>query len=639
MSLIEVGAVRLPKPNYEYINTEEQARSALSEISNYKIIEVDTEATGLDPYKAKISLVQIGIPNKAFVFDVRKDTEHSSIDLSLFKPILTDPQILKILQNAVFDMKLFKVHGKFYPVNIFDTMLVEQLFNLGVSRRGADLESLVMKYLGITIDKEPRGTFLDYNQKFESYQLEYAANDVLVLNAVREMQLPRIIEEGFQNVCRLEFEFTLPMCEMELNGICFDVPKHRRILEDIEKEKNIHEQAIHKMLSSTHSQTTLFGVSLINIDSNQQLKKNLKKFGLDLESTDVSVLERHRGMPIIDELLAYRKAQKFLSTYGENLIDKIKPATGRLHTEFTQMVSTGRMSSSSPNLQNIPKKQIYRSCFIAQPGYKLITADMSGAELRILGNLSADPIFVDSYARGLDLHTRTASEMFGISYNDVKKDRRDAAKAINFGLCYGLSKYGLARRLKITEDEAEGYIASYFERYKGVKKLLERSAKAAVVHRASTTVSGRKRFYTLPPAGHPDFDKMRRAIEREGKNAVIQGANADTIKEAMILLVKRLEGKAGRLLLTVHDELVVEAREDEAYEIKHIVENSLKDGFGRYFNLIPMETEGLVGPCWLKSLCENKVEGDKKCGGTEMEFVPDEKYITKIVCKKCGAGL
>jgi DNA polymerase-1 len=421
---------------------------------------------------------------------------------------------------------------------------------------------------------------------------------------------------------------------MELNGITFDVDKHRVILSDIEEDRDKHAAIIHEMLSAVEDQTTLFGISTVNIDSSVQLLKALNKYGLGLTSTDVGELSKHKGMPLVDELLAYRKANKFISTYGETLIGKINKITGRLHTDFRQMVSTGRMASANPNLQNIPKKQIYRSCYVAKPGHVLVTADMSGAELRILGNLSADPIFVESYAKGIDIHTRTASEIMGIPMDQVKNEHRNAAKAINFGLCYGLSKFGLARRLKISEDEAQNMINSYFARYKGVKNLLDRAGKSAVRKRHSQTVSGRKRFYRLPEYGHPDFERKKRSVEREGKNAIIQGANADTIKEAMILAVDKLEqrGLDSKLLLTVHDEIVIEAPEDEKEEAKAIAEESLIEGFGRYFDLIPMKADGLIGPCWLKSECEHN-----KCGGTEMEWAPDEKYGTKIVCKKCGA--
>ena len=632
MGVFDTGVVGMPKPNYEYITTDEQAREATAIIYRQPIIEVDSETTALDPYKGKISLIQIGIPNKAYIFDVRNDTEHSSVDPQTLKPVLTGPNQIRILQNAVFDMKMIRHHYGFYIENIYDTMLTEQLFHLGQKVK-ANLPALIFKYLGITMDKEPRNTFKDYGQTFKPFQLEYAANDVSVLRLIKDLQFSKIKEHNFEDVCRLEFEFTKPMCEMELNGITLDAEKQRRLLRETEIERQKFGKEVAEILSLNEDQTTLFGVSLINLGSPLQLKNALNKYGLNLESTAVDVLEKHRGLPIIDSLLAYRKAQKFISTYGETLIAQISKITGRIHTDFTQMVSTGRMSSSDPNLQNIPKKQRYRSAFVARKEYSLITADMSGAELRILGNMSQDPIFIECFREGIDLHSRTIAEIHGIPISEVTSDMRNSAKAINFGLAYGLSKFGLARRLKINEKKAENMMTKYFERYKGVKKYLNQSAKDAVRNRYSMSISGRKRFYTLPDYNHPDYKRISGSIQRRGMNQPIQGSNADTIKQSMIYLVDRLEdsGYDAKLILTVHDEVVVEVKTEQAHEVKPIVEQSLIDGFGRYFSLIPMEAAGLTGDCWLKEACENKV-GKKKCGGTEIRF--DSKNNLK--CASCG---
>jgi DNA polymerase I len=636
MSVFERKVTGLPKPNYEYITTEEDARQAINIISQYPMLEVDSEATALNTYEAKISLLQIGIPNKSFVFDVRNDTEHSNIDPQIFKPVLTGNNQLRLLQNAVYDMKLIKHRWGFYIENIYDTMLTEQLFYLGQKMK-ANLQALVFRYLGITMDKEPQGTFENYGQTFQPFQLEYAANDVSVLRLIRDLQLPTVQKHNFEDVCRLEFEFTKSMCEMELNGIILDAEKQRRLIREMEIERDKCGKEVSVLLDGNEDQTTLFGVTLVNPDSPLQLKNALNKYGLNLEGTAVSVLEKHMGLPVIDSLLAYRKAQKFISTYGEALIERINPITGRLHTDFTQMVSTGRMSSSDPNLQNIPKKQKYRSAFVARDGYSLITADMSGAELRILGNMSLDKIFIECFRDGIDLHTRTIAEIKGIPMSEVTSEMRNAAKAINFGLAYGLSKFGLARRLKITEKAAEEMMNKYFERYSGVKKYLNQSAREAVRNRYSMSISGRKRFYTLPEYNHPDYRRIEAEVKRRGMNQPIQGGNADTIKQAMIYLVDRLEksGKDAKLILTVHDEVVVEARNDHVEAVKPIVEQSLIDGFGRYFSVIPMETEGLVGDCWLKDPCENKVDGKKKCGGAELRF--DKEGTLK--CLKCGGSI
>lgn len=524
MSVFSDDKTRLPKPDYKYITNEEDARAALNILDQYPILSIDTECTDLDPYKAKISLIQIGAGKNAFVFDVRHDTEHSSLHKDILKSILFDNNKLKIFQNVVFDMKLLKVHMGEYISNIYDTMLVEQLFNLGRSFRGASLKDLVLKYLGIHMDKEPQGTFKDYNQKFKNYQIEYSANDVIVLPDIMNAQLPDIKKHGFEGVCQLEFDFTKAMCEMELNGITVDTNKWRIIMSDIEKEKNSTGIAISEVLDRNEDQTTLFGISLINIDSNAQLKKALIKYGLNIESTDVNELAKHAGIPVIDMILEYRKDQKLISTYGETLLEKIHPMTGRLHTSFKQMVSTGRMSSSNPNLQNIPKKQKYRSCFVAKEGYVLITSDMASAELKILGNVSVDPIFLECFKNNIDLHTRSASEVFRVSMDKVDTAMRNACKALSFGLMYGLSKYGLAKRLRIPEKKAEKLINDYFTVYSRVKQYLDKSAKDAVKLGYSLSISGRKRFYSVPEWTNPDRKGMVAGIKRQAMNAPIQGS-------------------------------------------------------------------------------------------------------------------
>lgn len=637
MTILEQTERNLPKPNYKYITTEDDAREAMNFLSNYNIHAVDTETTALDPYEAKWSLLQVGVPDHSFVFDVRYDTEHSDLHPEIVDPLLQDPTKMRILQNAAYDMQIIKRQRGYYLTNVYDTMLIEQLSTLGLGFTRASLSALVERYLGLTMPKEPRNTFKDYHQKFEPFQLEYAANDVMPLHLIREMQWPKVQRESLEIAADLEFRFLKPLCEMELNGITIDEEKWRIMMGEVDRERGEVRKIIQDILSEVEDQNTMFGVSLVNIDSNQQLMKSLNKYGLSIESTKEEVLKMHKGLPVIDALLDYRKANKLISTYAETLLAKISTYTGRLHTSFKQMVSTGRMSSSNPNLQNIPKKQKFRSCFIAPEGYSLLTADMSGAELRILGNLSQDPVFIEAYATGQDLHTRTGSEMFGVAYAEVMKQHRNAAKAINFGLCYGMSAVGLSKRLKVTKKEAEGLIYKYFKAYKGVKRYLDKAGKDAVRNRYSETISGRRRYYNMPPYDHPDRKKIQGRIERQGKNAGIQGSNADTIKESMVILVERLKGYDARLILTVHDEVVVEVAEEQKREVAPIVAQSLVEGFGRYFSVIPMSTDTLMGPCWLKDACENKVGNSDKCGSTEMKFVPHGKFGTKLVCGKCGA--
>jgi len=635
MSVFAKEDVFLPRPKFEYITTEVRALEVLEALSSYDTIEIDTETTGLDVFTSKIVLLQMGVAGRAYVFDVRSYTTYNNINPQVFKSILTNKSILKILQNASFDMKMIKYHWGFYIENIYDTMIAEQLLKLGITQRGASLEALVRKYLGIQMDKQPVKSFEEYNQEYKDYQLVYAANDVVILNII--MQIMELKKHGLEHVAKLEFDFVRAMCEMELNGITIDVTRWRELMVDAEEERQEYENTLHDIFSTKSEQTTLFGVSTININSNQQLKKELQKFGFNLERTDVGELEKHEGHPVIDALLGYRKTQKFISTYGEALLDKISPVTGRLHTRFKQMVSTGRMSSSDPNLQNIPGKQKYRSGFIAKEGCVLITADMSGAEVRILGNLSEEPAFKYCYDHGIDIHTKTASEIFKVSMVEAAASKyRKPAKAIGFGIIYGMSKYGLSNRLKISEAEAEKTINEYFKAYPKVYSYLTKSGKDAVRFGFSRSISGRKRFYDVPSVSSSDYKTVTRSIERQAKNAPIQGSNSDTIKKSMIYIVEELEklDYYACLILTVHDEVIIETLFDKRYEVTKIVEDCIIRGFGFYFTHIGMETTGLISHCWTKEKCENPVDG-KKCGGIEFEF--RDKDLTCIKCDKINA--
>jgi DNA polymerase I-like protein with 3'-5' exonuclease and polymerase domains len=495
----------------------------MSEIDSKPILSVDTETTGLDPYTSKLFLIQINDGSNNYVFDVRHHTEHSSIHPSLFNPIWINSN-LKILQNALFDMKMIKVHGGVYLNNVYDTMLAEQILTLGRVKARSNLAALMKKYLGLHMPKEPRKTFSDDTIRLKPYQIEYAANDVVPLQTIMDLQKLNLEEEELLHVSELEFDFLKPLCEMELNGIRIDNNKWAIIMDDIELEAIRLEKELTSMLASTDDQMTLFGASTININSQQQLLKALNRYGLhDLESTDVNILKSYQGLPVVDKLLSYRKYKKLCSTYGQTLLDKINPITNRLHTAFKQMVSTGRLSSANPNLQNIPNKQLYRTGFIAEDGYTLLTADMSSCELRILANLSMDPVFLKVYKDHLDLHTMTASAAFSVDYDKVNHEQRKKAKPLNFGLCYGLSKFGLARQLGISDKEAENMIDNFFGQYRQVKEFLDESAILAIDAGYTKSISGRKRYYELPPFYDPDFKRISKSVQRQGKNMPIQG--------------------------------------------------------------------------------------------------------------------
>jgi DNA polymerase-1 len=438
----DVSLAELPRPDYKYITTTEEALRHIEFIERHPVIEVDTEATGLDPFTAKVVLLQLGVNGKSFVFDVRK----GNVEPSMFKHLLESKQHLKLLQNAVFDYEMLKTNFNIELNRVYDTMLAEQLLYLGLHRK-AGLSHLVAKYLHLNMPKDIGKTFQNYNQEYQEYQLRYAANDVVVLKDIYNLQLLKLRQDDLMRAAQLEFDFVKPMAEMELNGMLLDVPQWRGILDEMVVERDRHRIQLSDAFSRTMGQTTLFGVSLLNLDSPAQVIKCLNNLGVGVESSDVKELKKHEKNPIVKLLLDYRKYSKFITTYGEPMIDRIHPLTGRLHTRFKQMVDTGRMSSSNPNLQNIPKEQKYRQCFVARPGYKLITSDLSQCELRILAAYSEDPVFSEAFSAGMDLHTRTAADLFGLTYDEViidkklsdgdpnKRNYRGNVKALNFGLC------------------------------------------------------------------------------------------------------------------------------------------------------------------------------------------------------------
>jgi DNA polymerase I-like protein with 3'-5' exonuclease and polymerase domains len=601
------GLAELPAPNYQYITTTEEALRVLPEIERYDIIEVDSEDTGLDPLTARTVLLQIGVIGKSYVFDVRD----GRVDGRIFKPILEGTNQLKLIQNAVYDYEVLKTNFGISCDRMYDTMLAEQLLYLGLHHKSS-LGYLVGKYLGMSMPKETATSFSDYNQEYQEYQIRYAANDVSVLRDIYNLQLPKLKEAGLMRVAKLEFEFIKPLCEMELNGVLLDVPKWREILGEMLIERDKLRIKLDDTFNDLSDQSTLFGVCTMNLDSPVQLVGALNRIGVPVSSTDVKELGKHKNNPVVKTLLEYRKYEKFITTYGEPMIGRIHSKTGRLHTNLKQMVDTGRLSSSNPNLQNIPKEQKYRSCFIARPGYKLITSDMSAAELRIIANLSGEQSWVDIFNGGKDLHTISAAFMYGITVEEViadkklpdgdprKKNYRSNSKAISFGLCYGLTKVGLALRLGISESAAQDLIDKYYKLYPTVISFLEESAKEAVLKGYTSSISGRRRYYALPNPSDPSFKKVRGSVERQGKNMKIQAGNADTIKQAMIYVLERIKPYDARLLLTVHDEIIVEVREDQVQEVKPIVEQSIVDGFSEFFKLVSMSTEALVGDCWLK---------------------------------------
>jgi DNA polymerase-1 len=339
---------------------------------------------------------------------------------------------------------------------------------------------------------------------------------------------------------------------------------------------------------------------LINLNSGQQIMAEFGRMGIVLEDTSEATLNKH-SHPAIKKLLEYRSHEKTLGSFGEGLLAQINPVTKRIHPDFIQYgADTGRFSCSNPNVQQIPATSDFRACFIAPEGYKLVTCDYSQAELRILAELSGDPAFLGAFRDGGDLHKLAASQMFQVAVDQVSKEQRSAAKAINFGLAYGMGPQGLAVRIDKTVDEARELINAYFKAFSGVQKWLEKAGRDSVRLSYSPTPLGRKRFYNSLNSDDQDFRRRQGEIERQGKNAPIQGCNADMTKMALVFLRERLQGYAARIVNTVHDEIVVEVREDQAEEVCKLVEHEMIRAGQEILKEVPIVADAKIGDYWSK---------------------------------------
>jgi DNA polymerase I-like protein with 3'-5' exonuclease and polymerase domains len=581
---------------YELIQDSGRLIEVADLLSAEPVIGVDTETDGLDPYSTRLLLLQVATPHKAYIVDCQR------VDPLPLKPILENGRTLKILQNAKFDYKILKRIAGIELCNIFDTMLAERLLTAGRARE-VSLRQLAMKYVGIVMDKTIRKSFVGV--KGDGYlspdQLTYAARDAHILFEIRNIQLAELKKMRMMQVAELEFQCVAAVGDMELAGVMIDVEKWRTILRGVTIERDRTAEELNGLLEGAARQSTMFGVPTINLNSGPQLMETFARLGVDLPDTSEATLTKAGDHPAIKKLLEYRSHEKTLSAFGEHLLGLINSATGRLHPNFQQYgADTGRFSCTDPNVQQIPATSDFRSCFVAAEGYKLVTCDYSQAELRILAELSGDVAFVEAFKGGGDLHAITASQMFQVPIDQVTKAQRSAAKSINFGLAYGRGPGSLALQLGVSPDEAKALIEKYFQAYTGIQQWLEKAARDAVRKGYSDTPLGRRRFYDVPDRNDPDYRSKIGSIERQGKNTPIQGSNADMTKIALVYLRTALKGYDARVVNTVHDEIVVEVRADQAEEVKAIVEHEMVRAGEQILHLVPIVADASVGDYWKK---------------------------------------
>lgn len=574
-------------------------------------IALDTESTSTDPLRGDLVGISLAVgEGTGYYIPLGHRTGEPQLSLDAVKaalgPVMANPRKPKLGQNLKYDALLLRVHGIETAGIAFDTMVAEWLID--PASRNLGLKEMAEHYLGaqMTHIQELIGSGKNQISMAEvpvAQAAPYAAADAEVT-----VRLRPILEEGMRKtgVERLFHELEMPLvpvlAQMEWNGISLDVPFFERMSETLSRRLKEIEAEIY----------ALVGYSF-NVNSTQQLSKVLfetlrleppdrkRKTASGHYSTSADVLEELRGQhPVVDLVLENRELAKLKSTYVDALPRQINPRTGRVHTSFNQTGSvTGRLASSEPNLQNIPTRtdlgRQVRNGFIAEPGWYLLSVDYSQIELRIVAHVAQDEAMLAAFRAGQDIHAATAAAIYGVPLNQVDKAMRRHAKAINFGLIYGMSAFGLSRSTELTLAEAEEFVKAYFRQFPGVKRYLDEARQQAVRRGYVETLLGRRRYFpNLVSGANP---ALRSREEREAINAPIQGTAADIIKLAMIRLPRALEeaGSRARLLLQVHDELLLELPPEELHTTARLVRDVMENAFPLS---IPLSTEARYGVNW-----------------------------------------
>ncbi|MBA3070855.1 MAG: DNA polymerase I, partial [Nitrospirae bacterium] len=546
----------------------------------------DVEATGKDPMADSIVGFSVSAEKETGYYIPLRHSYLGAPEqigmketMAIVAPIFENSDIAKIGHNLKYDTMMLKREGVVTKGRLYDTMLASYLIN--PNKPNHSLEDVAFEHLS-----RRKRTFAEVLNKKKSFAdvfveeaTKYSAEDALLAFELKDILFEKLKENGLE---RVYFDIEAPLIpvlsDMEEAGVKIDVDK----LNDISKE-------LARELDSTQRRIFFLSGEEFNINSPKQLAKVLfHSLGLKPGkktktgfSTDVSVLEElAMSHELPREILNWRSLNKLKTTYVDALPALINPKTGRVHTSFNQTATaTGRLSSSDPNMQNIPIKGEWgkriRETFIADKGNILLSADYSQVELRILAHLSKDEVLIEAFSKGIDVHTKTASEIFGVTVDKVTDEMRRTAKTVNFGVIYGMSPFGLSEALSIPHEEAKKYIEKYFERHPGVKQYIEATLSEVRQKGYTVTLAGRRRPI---PEIRSQNSNARAQAERLAVNSPIQGSAADIIKIAMINIREKLkeENLTARMILQVHDELLFEAPESELNSVRDMIKREME---------------------------------------------------------------
>lgn len=587
---------------FQLVSDAESLKKACDELKNEPFLGFDVETTDLDPYRGDLRLVQLSDGTNTKVIDLKpfaaKGDLRSLPDLAPLRDLLASTAQTKIAHNAKFDTKWVRHHLGSEVGKVYDTYLASLLIAAGEGDRRHGLADVVQFFLGRTLDKSEQVSNWGADELSPS-QIEYAARDAAIMPEVRQKLDERIVTDGLTAVLALENECVMPIAEMELNGFYLDPARWREQLAVVTKDQARFADELQDMLSAGVAQASLFGRAEINLDSQAQVTDALIGLGVPMPSTTRAwelqpLAEKY---PPVAKLLEYRGVAKAMSSFGENILEFIEPATGRIHADFRQIgAPTGRFSCSSPNLQQIPHEEVYRRCFTAPEGRALAIADYSQIELRILADFSEDKNFIDAFVSGRDFHSATAAQVFGIEDEDVTADQRSFAKRLNFGVVYGIGASRFAMMTGLSQADAENTLRKYFATYPRMDEWLRMQSKNVLTERSARTRSGR--------LARMNFDANDRgsmgAAQRYAKNMPIQGTSADILKRALRLLHDDIRETSARLVNIVHDEIIVECDAAEAEVTAKTLESAMVRAGEQFVTKVPIKVDVHIANEWIK---------------------------------------
>jgi DNA polymerase I len=593
---------------YHVVDTPELRKMLIEHLGRQDEFCFDTETDNLDPVEANlVGLAFSYYKNEAYYIPIPADQQQAQAIVDEFKPVLENPGIGKVGQNMKFDMIVLKNYGVAVNGKIFDTMLAHYLIEPDMRHNINILAETYLNYTMVPIESliGKKGKSQSNMSEVEIEKIaEYAGEDADITLQLKVVFVPLLKENKMDKLFHeVENPLVPVLAEMEKTGVKVDTAALGELSKTLETDMKMREDKIFELAGTPFNIGSPKQLGEVLFDR-MKLDPKAKKTKTGQYATGEDILSKlEADHEIISHILDYRELQKLKSTYIDALPALISPGDGRIHTSFNQAVTaTGRLSSTNPNLQNIPirterGKEIRKAFVPRSADYTILSADYSQIELRIMASFSKDQTMIEAFQHGIDIHTSTASKVFKLPLQEVSSDMRRKAKTINFGIIYGISAFGLGARLNISRKEAGEIIEAYFEQFPAVKKYMDDSIRKARECEYAETLLGRRRY--LRDINSRNMTD-RGFAERNAINAPIQGTAADMIKLAMIRIHEWLQKEKlqSKMILQVHDELVFDTHKDELDELKKQVENIMKNALPLQ---VPMEIGLGTGNNWLEA--------------------------------------